>query len=99
MNFQEFAAAHGLIVKHVEFGRWVRVATTDKARHKNGSYKHMGDVAFVQNHATMPERIEVVTSHDPMRLKLPGPENQVQHHIVKVMVTVDVGDVDGVYSS
>lgn len=55
MNFKEFAAAHGLIVKHVEFGRWVRVATTDKARHKNGSYKHMGDVAFVQNHATMPE--------------------------------------------
>lgn len=55
MNFQEFAAAHGLIVKHVEFGRWVRVATTDKPHHKNGSYKHMGDAAFIQNHATMPE--------------------------------------------
>ena len=55
MRFEQFAAAHGLVVTGIEFGRWVRVATEDKPGHKNGAYKHMGDVAFVQNHATMPE--------------------------------------------
>lgn len=55
MNFEEFAAAHGLRLKHVEYGRWVRVPTDDHPRSTNGAYKHMGDVAFIQNHATMPE--------------------------------------------
>lgn len=55
MNFEQFASAHGLIINHVDFGKWVRTQTTDKPGHKNGAYKHMGDVAFVQNHATMPE--------------------------------------------
>ena len=55
MNFEQFASAHGLIVNHIDFGKWVRTQTTDKPGHKNGAYKHMGDVAFVQNHATMPE--------------------------------------------
>lgn len=56
MDFHDFAAAHGLIInKGIEYGRWVRTATDDKPRHRNGAYKHMGDVAFVQNHATMPD--------------------------------------------
>lgn len=55
MRFEEFAAAHGLMLKHVEFGRWVRCSTDDKPGKKNGAYKHMGDAAFVQNHATMPD--------------------------------------------
>ncbi len=55
MIFQEFAAAHGLIVEHVEYGRWARVKTTDKPSRKNGAYLHRGEVAFVQNHATMVE--------------------------------------------
>lgn len=55
MNFQDFAAAHGLLIKNVEFGRWIRTATEDKPGHKNGAYRHLGDVAFVQNHATMPD--------------------------------------------
>ena len=55
MRFEEFASAHGLIVDHVEYGKWARVKTTDKPSRKNGAYLHRGEVAFVQNHATMGE--------------------------------------------
>lgn len=55
MRFEDFAALHGLLITHVEYGKWCRVATDDHPRKKNGSYKHLGDVAFVQNFATMPE--------------------------------------------
>lgn len=55
MRFEDFATAHGLLLRHVEYGRWCRTATEDKPRHRNGAYKHLGDVAFVQNHATMIE--------------------------------------------
>lgn len=55
MRFEDFASAHGLILRHVDFGRWIRCSTTDHPHKKNGSYKHLGDVAFVQNHATMTE--------------------------------------------
>lgn len=55
MRFEEFAGAHGLIVRHVEYGAWHRVPTVDHPLKKNGAYRHMGDVAFVQNHATMGE--------------------------------------------
>ena len=53
MMFEQFAEAHGLILRHVEFGKWVRVPTTDHPSKRNGAYRHLGDVAFVQNHATM----------------------------------------------
>lgn len=55
MGFIQFAKAHGLIIDRVVEGRWMRTRTEDKPRHRNGSYKFMGDVAFVQNHATMQE--------------------------------------------
>ncbi len=55
MRFEDFASAHGLIVDHVEYGKWSRVKTTDKPARKNGAYLHRGEVAFVQNHATMGE--------------------------------------------
>ena len=55
MTFEDFAAAHGLILRGVEYGRWVRTPTADKPGHRNGAYKHLGDVAFIQNHATMPD--------------------------------------------
>lgn len=53
MIFEQFAEAHGLMLRYVEFGKWVRVPTTDHPAKKNGAYRHLGDVAFVQNHATM----------------------------------------------
>jgi hypothetical protein len=55
MIFEEFAAAHGLLLRHVEFGKWVRVPTADHPGKKNGAYRHMGTHAHVQNHATMGE--------------------------------------------
>ena len=55
MRFEDFAAAHGLLLRHVEFGKWVRVPTTDHPHKKNGAYKHLGSHAHVQNHATMGE--------------------------------------------
>lgn len=55
MRFEDFAASHGLIIHHVEYGAWRRVPTIDHPRKRNGAYRHLGDVAFVQNHATMGE--------------------------------------------
>ncbi|WP_429498656.1 toprim domain-containing protein [Robbsia andropogonis] len=55
MNFTQFAQAHGLIIRDVVYGKWVRVPTVDHPKKRNGAYKAMGDVGFVQNHATMQE--------------------------------------------
>lgn len=55
MMFDAFCRAHGLLVDGIEAGRWVRVPTEDHPRTRNGAYKYLGDVGFVQNHATMTE--------------------------------------------
>jgi len=52
MTFADFCRLHGLIVDTLEAGRWVRVPTTDHPRTRNGAYKWLGDVGWVQNHAT-----------------------------------------------
>lgn len=52
MMFDQFCRAHGLIVDRLEVGRWMRVPTTDHPRKRNGAYKYMGDIGWVQNHAT-----------------------------------------------
>lgn len=54
MNFIDFARDHGLIVDSVEQNRWVAVPTTDHPRKRNGRYKNMGSIGWVQNWATMP---------------------------------------------
>jgi phage/plasmid primase-like uncharacterized protein len=51
MQFDAFCRAHGLIVDGITPGRWVRVPTTDHPRKKNGAYKFLGDIGWVQNHA------------------------------------------------
>lgn len=53
MNFADFAAVHGLIIKSLEVGRWVRVPTTDHPRSRNGAYFFNGDYGYVQNWAEM----------------------------------------------
>jgi putative DNA primase/helicase len=54
--FADFCRAHGLRVQHVEAdGRWHRCPTEDKPGRRNGAWKYLGDVGFVQNHATMTE--------------------------------------------
>lgn len=53
MNFEDFARAHGLILNHVIAGKWMAVPTEDHPRKRNGRYKFMGDIGWVQNWATM----------------------------------------------
>ena len=53
MDFANFAAVHGLIIKSLEVGRWVRVPTIDHPRSKNGAYFFDGDYGHVQNWAEM----------------------------------------------
>lgn len=56
MTFFEFCRACGVTINQLPpAGRWVRVATDDKPRSKNGAVKWMGDVGFCQNWATMTE--------------------------------------------
>lgn len=53
MKFEEFARSHGLIIGHVVPDRWVATPTEDHPNKKNGRYKFLGDVGWVQNWATM----------------------------------------------
>lgn len=53
MNFISFAASYGLIIEHAVHGKWVRCATVDHPRKKNGSYKLEGTIGWVQNYACM----------------------------------------------
>lgn len=55
MTFEEFARMHGLLIRSLIPGKWVRVPTEDKPKSRNGAYKYMGEVGFVQNWATMTE--------------------------------------------
>ncbi|MFY9326454.1 MAG: hypothetical protein WAO76_00295 [Georgfuchsia sp.] len=55
MNFLDFAAAHGLIIRSVDYGKWKRVPTVDHPHKRNGAYIHTGDFAAVQNWAEMTE--------------------------------------------
>lgn len=56
MTFEDFCRIHGVTINRLPpAGRWVRVATEDKPRSRNGAVKFMGDVGFVQNWATMTE--------------------------------------------
>ena len=53
MTFEDFARAHGLIIDATQVGRWTSVPTEDHPRKRNGRYKFLGDVGWVQNWATM----------------------------------------------
>jgi len=53
MIFEDFARYHGLIINSVIPFKWVSTPTEDHPRKRNGRYKYMGDVAWVQNWATM----------------------------------------------
>lgn len=53
MSFVDFARGHGLIIRDVVTDKWVATATEDHPNKKNGRYKFLGDVGWVQNWATM----------------------------------------------
>lgn len=56
MDFVTFARAHGILIDYAPpVGVWARYPTEDHPRKKNGAVKYLGDVGFVQNHATMTE--------------------------------------------
>jgi len=56
MDFVAFCRSHGVLLDELPpVGRWVRVRTSDKPRHRNGAVKWLGDAGFVQNWATMLE--------------------------------------------
>lgn len=53
MRFEDFARLHGLRMDGVILGKWVAVATEDHPNKRNGRYKCLGDIGWVQNWATM----------------------------------------------
>lgn len=54
MEFLDFCKVHGVLIDYLPpAGRWKRYPTEDKPKSRNGAVKWMGDVGFVQNHATM----------------------------------------------
>jgi putative DNA primase/helicase len=53
MRFEEFARSHGLIIDQATPFKWMSTPTIDHPHKKNGRYKYMGDVGWVQNWATM----------------------------------------------
>lgn len=77
MNFEDFARARGLIVKSVELNRWVSTPTEDHPQKRNGRYKYLGDVGWVQNWATM-DRPEMWK-----RTALGGPTPDYRHLIMQ----------------
>lgn len=56
MTFDEYAAAHGLIIRRIQAdNRWHRVPTEDKPKKRNGAYIFDGERGAVKNWATMSE--------------------------------------------
>ena len=53
MIFEDFAKMHGLIIQGLESHKWISTPTEDHPRSKNGRYKFLGNVGWVQNWATM----------------------------------------------
>jgi len=53
VNFTDFARSHGLILDSVVTHKWVSTPTVDHPRKRNGRYKLLGHVGWVQNWATM----------------------------------------------
>jgi putative DNA primase/helicase len=53
MGFDDFARSHGLIVRSLIPHRWIATPTEDHPRKRNGRYKFLGDIGWVQNWATM----------------------------------------------
>ena len=53
MTFEDFARAHGLIIRSITPHKWVATPTGDHPKKQNGRYKFLGEVGWVQNWATM----------------------------------------------
>lgn len=69
MNFIQFAEAHGLIITHLIYDKWVRVPTVDHPHKKNGSYIFDGRSGAVRNFAMHDKPVSWMSKephkHDP----------------------------------
>lgn len=55
-DFIDFCRSYGVLLDgYPPIGRWIRVKTEDKPKHRNGAVKFMGDFGVCQNWATMEE--------------------------------------------
>ena len=85
MRFEDFATAHGLIIKSIIPNRWVSTPTEDHPNKRNGRYKYLGDVGWVQNWATMESpdmwRSDVVSARPLIRRT--GEDKQRQEDMAK----------------
>ena len=77
MRFEEFAKAHGLIINSVQYGKWMRVPTTDKPRSSNGAYIFDGDRGAVQNWATMEK--PATWQSDSKNISIPKFKEKILH--------------------
>lgn len=86
MTFVEFCRAHGLLMDSLPpAGQWVRVATEDHKHKKNGAAKFLGDVGFVQNHATMSDvAIWRPESHEVARIDVDRIRREAEAYQAKV---------------
>ena len=70
MMFLEFAAAHGLDIRHLEHGRISRCPTKDHPRKENGAYLFDGLWGWIQDWSTMLEPVywtdETITKPDEL---------------------------------
>lgn len=64
MSFLQFAQERGLIINHLERGKWARVPTVDHPHKKNGAYFFDETYGFCQNWAEM-ESVDVWHENKP----------------------------------
>jgi putative DNA primase/helicase len=64
MTFEQFAIAHGLMIKSVIFDKWVRVPTDDHPKKLNGAYIFDGHTGALINFALHDKHI-IYKSKDP----------------------------------
>lgn len=76
MRFEDFARAHGLIINSIQYGKWVRVPTTDKPRSSNGAYIYDGNRGAVQNWATMEKPVTWQSETENRSLPVIRQQNQ-----------------------
>lgn len=76
MRFEDFARLHGLIINSIQYGKWVRVPTTDKPRSSNGAYIYDGNRGAVQNWATMEKPVVWESETDNRSLPVIRQQNQ-----------------------
>jgi putative DNA primase/helicase len=80
MRFEDFARERGLIINSLTPDRWVAVPTEDHPSKRNGRYKLLGDVGWVQNWATMtaPDMWKSEGGVSPTSLRIAQKKDQQQ---------------------